>query len=106
MLNIFEKLQNFSLTDDDKQESVSEQSDSLPLRMKHKIAVRANTGGCIGWDWKTQGEVSQGSAFKAKLLDALSFQWNLGNSKQNMLLAYWPAGWPSRITLELGGLIS
>lgn len=75
----------------------------LSLWTKHKIAVRASAGECIGWDWKSQGEVPWSTAFKAKLSDVLSFQWNLGNSKENMLLAYWPTGWPSQTTLKLSG---
>lgn len=95
--------QNVSLAAADKQKSLSEQSDSLYEWKKHKIVVRANGGESIGSDWKSQGEVPQSTAFEAKLLDVLSFQWNLGNSKQNTLLVYWPAGWPSQITPELGG---
>lgn len=63
--------QNVSLADDDKQKSLSEQSDSLYEWKKHKTLVRANGGESLGSDWKSQGEVPQSTAFKAKMLDVL-----------------------------------
>lgn len=75
----------------------------LSLWTKHEIAVRASAGECIGWDWGSQGEGPWSFFFKAKWLVVLGFQWNLGNSKESVLLAYWPVGWPSQATLELSG---
>lgn len=99
ILNVSEKLRTSAwlmMTN-----KIGVRSKRLSLQISHKITVRANVAECIGTDWESQGEVPWSTTFKAKLLDVLRFQWNLGNSKQNTLLAYWPAGWPSQITLQL-----